>query len=224
MSNFQKIILVEGVNDSHVVGKLLIHANLPYTPDKDHYKTDPSLLYLRQMEGRNKLFQEIPQFTKTNILTHLAMVIDADLDIQASWQAVIDKFNNIGELKGMAKFPLPEGSIGRLELSSHTIHIGIWLMPNNQQIGELEHFLAHLIPDYPHHPLWQHSLSSVTTIPPEHKRFNSADQTKAELCTWLAWQDRPGVPYGIALREKYFDLNQPLAQTFISWLQTFLQQ
>jgi hypothetical protein len=222
MSNFQKIILVEGINDSHVVGKLLDQVNLLYTIKGDDYKKNPSLLYLRQMEGRSKLLQLLSQLTQTNALTHLAVVMDADLDLISSWQAVTDRLKKAGQLQ-LPESPVPEGYIGRLEIPYHTIKIGLWLMPNNQQTGELEHFLAHLIPDYPHHPLWQHSLSSVAHIPINHRRFNEADQTKAELCTWLAWQDRPGVPYGIALREKYFDLNQPIAQTFISWLQTFLQ-
>lgn len=222
MSNFQKTILVEGTNDSYVVGKLLTQANLPYTINEDDYKQDPSQLYLREMKGRSKLLQQLLPLTKTNTLTHLGVVMDADLDLTSSWQALTDRLKKAGQLQ-LPKNPAPEGSIGRLEIPYHTIKIALWLMPNNQQMGELEHFLANLIPDYPHHPLWQHSLSSVAHIPTDHRRFNEADQTKAELCTWLAWQKRPGVSYGIALHEKYFDLNQPIAQTFISWLQTFLQ-
>lgn len=43
-----------------------------------------------------------------------------------------------------------------------------------------------------------------------------------EIHTWLAWQEEPGKPFGIALKAGYFDHQSPAADHFVDWFtQTF---
>ena len=41
--------------------------------------------------------------------------------------------------------------------------------------------------------------------------------TKAVLHTWLAWQKEPGLPYGTAIRARYFRHDSPVAECFVKW-------
>ena len=40
---------------------------------------------------------------------------------------------------------------------------------------------------------------------------------KAVLHTWLAWQEEPGLPYGTAIRARYFRHDSPVAECFVRW-------
>ena len=50
--------------------------------------------------------------------------------------------------------------------------------------------------------------------------FFCNDSDKAVLHTWLAWQQVPGLPYGTAMRARYFRDDSPAAQAFVSWFRT----
>ena len=43
-------------------------------------------------------------------------------------------------------------------------------------------------------------------------------KSKAEIHTWLAWQEEPGTPMGQAITKQYLDTNKELAKKFIGWL------
>lgn len=40
---------------------------------------------------------------------------------------------------------------------------------------------------------------------------------KAVLHTWLAWQEEPGLPYGTAIRARYFRHDSEVAECFVRW-------
>lgn len=43
-----------------------------------------------------------------------------------------------------------------------------------------------------------------------------------DMHAWLAWQEEPGKPFGIALKAGYFDHQSPAADRFVDWfMQTF---
>ena len=47
--------------------------------------------------------------------------------------------------------------------------------------------------------------------------FSESQRQKAVLHAWLAWQRRPGLPYGLALTDHYSQYNSPAAVAFVSW-------
>lgn len=51
-------------------------------------------------------------------------------------------------------------------------------------------------------------------------RFSAIHLQKAKINTWLAWQDNPELPMGLALRNypRYILLESPLSNQFIAWL------
>ena len=67
-------------------------------------------------------------------------------------------------------------------------------MPDNRSRGILEDFLYLLLP--PESRLFAHVQASVGAIPQEDVRFSApGTEPKVLLHTWLAWQERPGVPF-----------------------------
>jgi hypothetical protein len=96
--------------------------------------------------------------------------------------------------------------------------VGIWLMPNNEDRGMLEDFLAALIPDYQGNRLWQHVTESVGAIPREEVRFPDARKSKVLIHTWLAWQNEPGKPFGQAITANYLSARTAGSEALIQWL------
>ena len=67
--------------------------------------------------------------------------------------------------------------------------VGIWLMPDNQSLGELEDFVAQMIPD--NDPVWPLSQDYISRIPEEHREFAENKTSTAEVYAWLATREDP---------------------------------
>ena len=204
-------ILVEGMNDFHVISALCEKYNVPETfciprPDK------------RKTQGVEALLIELPTIFKEKRLKTLGIVVDADQDIQARWQAIRDKLKLVG-YDNIPKNPSPDGWVyEQQELPK----IGVWIMPNNQLTGELEDFVSYLIPDN------DQLKDKANAILDELERlkingYNKEDRAKAFIHTWLAWQKEPGMPMGLSITAKVLKNNPAIAETFINWLNQLYQ-
>jgi hypothetical protein len=49
--------------------------------------------------------------------------------------------------------------------------------------------------------------------------FGKARRRKAVLHAWLAWQPKPGLPYGTAITARYLGHDSPAALGFVEWFQ-----
>lgn len=93
--------------------------------------------------------------------------------------------------------------------------IGVWLMPDNQGEGMFEDFLLRLIPA----ASLEFALESARAAKVRgHGSYKEVHESKAVAHTFLAWQDEPGKPLGIAIRAGMFDLESDTASRFIGWL------
>ncbi len=93
--------------------------------------------------------------------------------------------------------------------------LGIWIMPDNSQIGRIEEFIEKLVPAQ--HPTWSHAQSSTTQAQALGAPLRTQDHIKGALHTWLAWQADPGLPFGTALSSNILGHNSLEAQRFVSW-------
>ena len=89
-------------------------------------------------------------------------------------------------------------------------------MPNNNLPGQIEDFVAILIPAGD--AIYPLAKSAVEGIPKGVRRFASAHAPKAFIHTWLAWQKDPGTPMGLAITKQYLDAAAPACQPFLSWI------
>jgi hypothetical protein len=95
--------------------------------------------------------------------------------------------------------------------------VGFWLMPENTIPGMLENFVQLLVPEGD--SLWTLANDSLQRIPKQEQRFIDAHRVKAHIHTWLAWQEEPGMPMGLAITKRYFKGDAPEAQKLIAWIQ-----
>lgn len=199
-------LVVEGKDDQHVVWALCVRHNLPET----FVVVTPG----DEVNGIDELLDGLPVRLKRSGLTALGLVIDADQGLQNRWQAVCARLAMHGYVNLPAQ-PDPQGTIIH---QAPLPRLGVWLMPDNQLPGMLEDFVAYLIPGGD--PLQARAHTIVAEIERDGlRRFNPLHRPKALIHTWLAWQERPGLPMGQAITTHALLHDAPLARTFVEWLQ-----
>jgi len=197
-----QILLVEGINDKAVFGSIFKHHKLP-----EGFKIE--------VKGDvEKLIRSIPVHVKTDVKT-IGIVIDADFNIDNQrnrWEAIKNKLKNIGY--NVPDKLHPEGTIIK---NDELPVIGIWVMPDNNSDGMLEDFVTFLVPeDDKLMPFVDETLIDL-----EEKglnKYKGIHRAKARIHTWLAWQESPGTPMGLAITKKYLDIEKEECQIFVKWI------
>lgn len=90
------------------------------------------------------------------------------------------------------------------------------MMPDNRLRGMLETFLAYMVPEA-NDALWTYSQVVVEEAHRKNAPFTEFHRDKAQIYTWLAWQNPPGRQLHQAVMERILNPHHPRAQTFISW-------
>ena len=204
------ILRVEGKDDTHAIGHLLLRhcidcKRIPVeikSPDDNGNQTT---------SGKDALLKGMPTEVKSSTGRSVGFVLDADQDAGDRWAAVCDRLKGVG-LTLPDQIP-QEGFVGKA--STVQARVGVWLMPDNRRSGALEEFLQDLV--HSSDPLLPIAERSTHDARNQGARFPDAAQLKAVLHAWLAWQERPGVPYGTAIRARYFAHDSPAALTFVEW-------
>lgn len=201
----RKILLVEGVDDEHVLKHLCGQRGVQQLDE------------ITPLRNAERLLEHFPVRLKESDVEALGVVIDADTDIAARWQSLKDRLRKTG-YQSVPDNPNPVGTILSPPPKSLLPRVGIWIMPDNQTTGILEDFLRFLVP--PNSRLFDHVEASVATIPVEERRFGQLDQPKAIMHTWLAWQAEPGKPFGTAITAKFLDANVAQVDVLVAWLKS----
>jgi hypothetical protein len=121
------------------------------------------------------------------------------------------------------------GYIGQVE--GYPKPFGVWLMPDCKSDNQkLEHLISALIPDQ--HPLWQHAKDATAEARTQvdkanallgasekpWKRFGDIDLIKAEVRTWLSWQEEPGIAFGAAINNRALGDDSAAALAILDWM------
>lgn len=140
--------------------------------------------------------------------------MDANNSPQNTWNAVTAQLRKVDV---QAPKEIPKGGyVGETE--DYGARVGVWLMPDNRRTGALEDFLQDLINEPG--PLFTHAKDSAREAKEHGARYSNKDYMKAVLHTWLAWQKKPGRPYGTAITARYFGADSATAERFISWFRS----
>lgn len=213
MGSHNYLILVEGKDDLHFIGHLLDHHGLICAHATSPRPPDAPTLFLQEAGGLPRLLRSLPIRLNDTDLQRVAIVLDSDEDVAARWQAVKQQLAQIGQID-LPAYPEATGTVTTLYLEKHEIVVGLWLMPNNHDPGILEDFVQQLIPQP--NPLWDHARQAVADVPT--RLFSPRKQSKAEIHTWLAWQEEPGRPLGESAKTGVLTTTAVSAQSFIRWI------
>jgi hypothetical protein len=208
-SPLDQVLIVEGQNDQHVIWALCAQHKLPKTFE---------VSLAGENTGKEAVLADFPIQLKNPKWKTVAIVIDADQDTAASWQAVYARLIAAGYTK--VKKDLPKsGLILESEESDEKYlpRFGAWLMPDNQSTGILEDFIRQLIPENdPLKPEADRILNEIESS--KIQQYAAKDRAKAFIHTWLAWQESPGRPMGQTITAKVLQKDAPIAASFTHWL------
>jgi len=194
------ILLVEGADEAHVVRQLC--------------KQHPSAPTVSVVEkgGIDPLLDSIGPETRPPYRQAVGILVDANTDPAGRWRAVAKELGDEGV--ALPPAPEPDGTVVEGEP-----RVGVWLMPDNQSDGELEDFVAQMIPD--DDPVWPRSQCYIDRIPPAARKFTNDKAAKAQLYAWLAAREHPRL-MGWAVRDGDLAVNGDLCQRFVAWLTRLL--
>lgn len=211
-----RVLLVEGTDDLHVLAHIFkAHGHEGKITIREQEGVDKVKKRLNENIFDN-LLEDLPVELKGSEISALGIIVDADLDVKARWESLA---NRLKELKYSDVPDLPENG-GTICTGKDLPKIGVWLMPDNSLPGMLEDFVKLLVPDAQKN-LLDKAVEAVKSIPENERLFvteNSDKTAKAQIHTYLAWQSRPGVPYGIAIREKFLKADSPQADNLMKWI------
>jgi hypothetical protein len=89
-------------------------------------------------------------------------------------------------------------------------------MLDNRTDGALEHWLKHCVHETELR-LYQNACGAIEGFAKPQK-FSEFNRVKAEIATWLAWQEIPGQGAHAACRAGLIDRNKDLFAGLIDWL------
>ena len=191
-----KVLLVEGVNDKHVV----LNLRKRLAPTLEFESLDKG--------GIKNLLDAIPLEIKVPGRQIVGIVADANNSIRARRQAIADKLSAAG-VRPPSTFDA-EGTI-----IQGKPRVGVWLMPDNDHSGELEDFVAKLVPQG--HKVWPRAVQYIDGIPPSERKFKEHKAVRAKLYAWLATLEEPQL-MGVAIRTGSLTVASPAAESFANWL------
>lgn len=207
-------LYVEGTDDVHVVKHLLLRYEIdcPMSGDRRPQREfAPNAPEITAAGSRDAVLAAIGTAVAVSNGRSAGFVLDADAVPQDRWRAVCDRLRAFG-LALPDEIP-PEGFVD--DVAKLGARVGVWLMPDNRRKGALEEFLGDLVDD--HDPVLPLAESSTTDALTRGAKFSEVDHRKAVLHTWLAWQEEPGLPYGTAIKARYFRDDSPAALAFVEW-------
>lgn len=211
MSNLQnRILLVEGDDDKHFVKnfccKMLSNQLVCKFTDDDNENDSIPIFYIpdrsRQEGGVDNMIETISTEIKEPGREVVGILADANGENFDSrehpWQKIKSKLEEVLDFKEvLPELPCQKGLIRRnvkpKQKPKSTLHVGVWLMPDNGSSGELENFFAGLIEG---NRTWKLAKEYVNQYMESTKQLENLQSgfdtekpykvSKAEVYAWLA--------------------------------------
>ena len=204
MDNNDRVLLVEGQDDEHVVRHLCLRSQ-PMPP-----------FHIENKLNVDTLLDSIKQEVRVPGRKAVGILVDANDRLESRWQAVTDRLEQAG-LK-VPHGPELAGTI--IDGTTRAPRVGIWLMPNNESPGELENFVSEMIPDAD--PVWPRSQSYIDGIPMTDRKFIEKKILRAKVHAWLATREEPR-KMGVAIGARDLHVDGILSTAFVEWLRQLFE-
>lgn len=196
-AGLERVLLVEGPDDKHVVRQLCRHQSVP----DFSIKVAGTVETLLSTVGAEML---APGRESVGVL------IDADDDLQDRWDELVERLSEEG-----IRIPALPNPVGTIVHIVDGPPIGIWVMPDNGSPGELEDFVQKMIPAGD--AVWPKSQTYIEQIPVEYRKFRPGKLLRAQLYAWLATREIPG-RMGAAIGGGDLNIEIENCKSFIDWL------
>ena len=208
--DYPRKLLVEGETDKRVL-PYLMEANGVMWPDPP-----ASPVFIEPYGSVDEILK--PEVIALEIgasgLEALGVVVDANGDAGARWDDVRTWCS-----VEFADLPEQIPAAGLELVHSGGSRFGVWIMPDNRLTGMLEDSLVRLIPDDSRR-LYELATNSVADAKRNGAPFRDVHVRKAEIHTWLAWQDPPDLRLHEAVEQTVLDPARAESRTFVNWFRS----
>lgn len=191
-----RVLLVEGVDDKHVVQHICHHFRC--IPDFE----------IKDKNGFAELARGIVPEIKKSGRTAVGILVDANDAPETRWQAVVHRLRE-------AEISVPPDIPDTGTVIGERPRIGVWLMPDNQSPGELEDFVAQMVPA--EDPVWPLAQQYIRGIGTKDRKFSPCKILRAEIHAWLAARKEPR-KMGSAIKVGDLNVNVDIVGDFVDWL------
>ncbi|EKF46290.1 TPA: DUF3226 domain-containing protein [Acinetobacter nosocomialis] len=211
-----KHLIVEGLGDKAFFEKYCqyysynvdVNVLTPEDINPDYYTTKNGVI-------SSSLDDLIKQIT-LGMIKNLGIIIDAD---HVKDQSGIDKtktdLSNKLQPHGYTLIETTEGIIA--QHNDGLIDIGIWIMPDNREDGNIENWIEELVCQS-EALLYEKAKKVVNELENENlQKFKPSRIQKAQLATWFAWQKSPGHGLDFFFHTPLIDLNHTKYTAFCNW-------
>ncbi|MCZ8064924.1 MAG: DUF3226 domain-containing protein [Microcystis sp.] len=202
-----KKLLVEGAEELRVIPQLMEANGVTWNRGEEPL----NIINCDGVENLLKPKYISAQLKTPNGLTHLGIVIDADEEPDNRWKSLYNAC-----LPNIPNLPQNLPAAGLIITLESGLKFGVWMMPDNQSRGMLETFLAYLVPD---NNLWQYTQNKVIEAKQQGATYRDYHLDKANIHTYLAWQDPPGKQLHDAVKQRILNQSYPQSANFLRWLQ-----
>lgn len=208
---YPRVLVVEGKDELRVLPQLLELAGIDWPK-----RNEP--VQIEEQDGIGKILA--PGFIETTLkasgVTAVGIVVDADNDPGSRWQRLRARLVAI-----YPDFPTELPAAGAVHVAADKPRIGVWIMPDNVRTGMLETLLLALrTGDVALHDHARDATSRARTL---GAPFRDTHREKAELHTWLAWQDPPGRQLHEAVRSHRLPPAPHVTDPFVGWFRQLFE-
>ena len=173
---------------------------------------------IKELDGIEKLLKPglIEAESKTPGLKAFGVILDANDAFDSRWSRVRERCRMVD-----SGFPNDLPTDGVIHVRPDGLRIGVWVMPDNRSRGMLETFLSLLlIPE--RLPLWDFARECCHSASGFAGCYTASHRDKAQVHTYLAWVEPPGLSLPYSILKRAFDARLPLARSFRagSWTST----
>ena len=199
-------IIVEGEIDRQTVLRLLLDRGYGFSTDE---------ILVEHTNGRDNLVTTIRdrlmrrQFYSNQNNAVVGIIIDADDDLDNIWKRINTELIRAEVHIHPSRAPDPKGSI--FVRPKPRLKVGVWVMPDNVNTGELEDFVARMVPE--DNADWRLAREYVHST---ERKFGKK-VTRAEVWAWIATRKEPS-RFDEAIKNGDLHTDGEPCQRFIAWL------
>ena len=210
----KNILMVEGAEELRTIPYLVEANGIPWEVGSR------VIVNIKKYDGIENLVDsdEIKFQLNGSEIEALGIIVDTDDSCDRRWQSIRNACSEI-----IANLPDKIPEIGLIHDAAKDngkpVKFGVWIMPDNLNRGMLETFLAYLVPDNSE-PLWQYAQQIVLAARKKGATYKDTHLDKANIYTWLAWQNPPGRQLHNAVMERILDPQHPKSEVFMNWFKT----
>ena len=142
-------------------------------------------------------------------LQAIGIVVDADESLTNQWGILSQSLRSPPVMLDLPSEPRLGGTI-----IPGIPRLGIWVMPDNTNSGELEDFIFKMIPQPD--PVWLRAERFIDDIPVDDRKFPEHKSLRAKVHAWMATRSRPRPMWsGISENDLVLETN---STAFLNWL------